>query len=79
MSCHNVGFSPHDPEALARALSKRAEVCDGCDGVLTILAIQAKVIDNRIVYKVHCPSCEKTAVHMVEFYAPKDTYQPLDC
>jgi hypothetical protein len=78
MSCHNIGFSIHNPDDLRRALSKRLETCENCDGVLDALSEDAKVIDDRIIYRVFCLACDKTSVREIRFYAPKDTYSPLD-
>jgi len=79
MSCHNVGFSVHNPEDLRRALSKTVQVCDSCDGVLDVVVQDAKVIEDRIIYRVFCVACDRMAVREVRFYMPKDTYPPLDC
>jgi len=79
MSCHNIGFSVHNQDDLRRALKKRAEICENCDGVLDALVEDAKVIEDRIVYRVFCLACDRTSVREVRFYMPKDTYKPLDC
>jgi hypothetical protein len=79
MSCHNVGFSIHNPEDLQRALEKRGEVCDNCDGVLDVLCEGAKIIDDRIIYTTYCIACDKASLRAVRFYLSKDTYPPLDC
>ena len=72
MSCHNLGFSVHNPEDLARALGKQTLVCKDCGADEQPDCTGARVIDNMIFYRSFCVKCDKVTGRSVKFYNPQE-------
>jgi hypothetical protein len=72
MSCHNLGFTPHNPEDLARALGKLPIVCKDCGSDEFADCHDARIVDNIIYYRSLCVRCDKVTGRSIKFYNPKE-------
>lgn len=73
MSCHNIGFSVHNPEDLRRALSHYRKVtCENCGSVEVVDTADAKVIDDMIIFRSLCVYCDTLRARSIRYYNPKN-------
>ena len=79
MSCHNVGFTVHDPDKLKQALAKKRWPCPSCGDIEFVQCDGARVVADHIYFSSICVRCDRLTGRSVRFYQPKDTYPPLDC